>query len=406
MMRIAQINTTYGSADSTGRNVKELHEFFKETGCESRVYVTRINNKEEEKTSDIILFSNKLDEKSHAILSRVTGFQGYFSHITTKALIRELKQYCPSVILLNVLHSNCINFELLFRYIAENQIPVIFVLHDCFFFTGHCCHYIDVKCEKWKKECGGCPSMRKWNKSLFFDTSRRALADKKRWYDAIKIKGVIAVSHWLEDEARQSILKDARITTVYNWVDQTIFKPTVEFPIEWKNFKGKQIALAVASVWGDDKGLQEIKRVALECPELIIVMIGANINGVETMENIYTVGIVNNNTKLAEYYSAASVFLNPSRQETFGKTTAEALACGTPVVAYRTTACTELIDDTRGALAELGDAAGYIREVKKVLKNGKGYYRGAALDFAHRKFDSKTKMLQYMDAIHSLIEEN
>ena len=347
-----------------------------------------------------------MDEKSHAILSRVTGFQGYFSHITTKALIRELKQYCPSVILLNVLHSNCINFELLFRYIAENQIPVIFVLHDCFFFTGHCCHYIDVKCEKWKKECGGCPSMRKWNKSLFFDTSRRALADKKRWYDAIKIKGVIAVSHWLEDEARQSILKDARITTVYNWVDQTIFKPTVEFPIEWKNFKRKQIALAVASVWGDDKGLQEIKRVALECPELIIVMIGANINGVETMENIYTVGIVNNNTKLAEYYSAASVFLNPSRQETFGKTTAEALACGTPVVAYRTTACTELIDDTRGALAELGDAAGYIREVKKVLKNGKEYYRGAALDFAHRKFDSKTNMLQYMDVIHSLIEEN
>ena len=110
--------------------------------------MTRINNKEEEKTSDIILFSNKLDEKGHAILSRVTGFQGYFSHITTKALIRELKQYCPSVILLNVLHSNCINFELLFRYIAENQIPVIFVLHDCFFFTGHCCHYIDVKCEK------------------------------------------------------------------------------------------------------------------------------------------------------------------------------------------------------------------------------------------------------------------
>ncbi len=164
--------------------------------------------------------------------------------------------------------------------------------------------------------------------------------------------------------------------------------------------------MAVASVWGDDKGLQEIKRVALECPELIIVMIGANINGVETMENIYTVGIVNNNTKLAEYYSAASVFLNPSRQETFGKTTAEALACGTPVVAYRTTACTELIDDTRGALAELGDAAGYIREVKKVLKNGKEYYKGAALDFAHRKFDSKTNMLQYMDAIHSLIEEN
>ena len=210
----------------------------------------------------------------------------------------------------------------------------------------------------------------------------------------------------MEEEARQSILRDAQITTVYNWVDQTIFKPAMEFPTEWKDFEGKQIALAVASVWGDDKGLQEIKRVALECPELIIVMIGANINGVETMENIYTVGIVNNNTKLAEYYSAASVFLNPSRQETFGKTTAEALACGTPVVAYRTTACTELIDDTRGALAELGDAAGYIREVKKVLKNGKEYYRGAALDFAHRKFDSKTNMLQYMDVIHSLIEEN
>lgn len=404
MMKIAQINATYGSSDSTGRNVKELHNFFKTNGCESKVYVTRADADDLNPNSDVTIFSNKVDGKIHALLSRITGYQGSFSRIETKRLIKAIKKYNPDVIILNVLHSNCINFKLLFGYIAREHVPVLFVLHDCFFFTGHCCHYVDVKCEKWKEECGGCPSMKKWNKSLFFDTSRKSLMDKKKWYSNIRKKGVIAVSHWMEGEAHKSILSKAKIYTIYNWVDQSVFKPVSSFPEEWRIFGEKKIALAVASVWGEDKGINEIKQLALECPDLIIVMVGTNVDGVDSIENIYMVGKVTDNTKLAEYYSAASVFLNPSKQETFGKTTAEALSCGTPVVTYKTTACTELVDDTRGALAEPGDISEYISKVKDVLKNGKEYYTNAALDFAHNSFDSHTNMQQYMDAIESIIK--
>lgn len=405
MMKIAQINTTYGNADSTGRNVKELHNFFEKSGFESKVYVARINNEIEMLDKNIIFFSSKLDEKIHAILSRITGYQGYFSYLSTVVLISRLKKYAPDVIILNVLHSNCINFSLLFKYIAKEEIPVIFVLHDCFFFTGHCCHYIDVQCEKWKNECGGCPSMKKWNKSLFFDTSRKSLADKKKWYDEIRIKGVIAVSHWLEEEAKQSILHKAQITTIYNWVDQNVFKPNINISSEWNKFYGKKIALAVASFWGEDKGLQEIQQLAVECPNLEIIMVGGNIKEAENIKNIHAIGTVHSAEKLAELYAMADVFLNPSKMETFGKTTAEALSCGTPVVAYRTTACMELVDNTRGALARLGDVDDYIEKAKYVLEKGKTYYSEASVKFAQENFNSMVNMQQYVDVINALIKE-
>ena len=404
-MKIAQINTTYGITDSTGRNVKELHNYFERNGYESRVYVTRINNETEKNDPGIVFFSNAFDGKIHALLSRMTGLQGYFSYFATIKLIKSLKEYAPDVILLNVLHSNCINFNLFYEYVSKLEVPIIFVLHDCFFFTGHCCHYIDVQCEKWKNECGGCPSMKKWNKSLFFDTSRKSLADKKKWYDRIRIKGVIAVSHWLEEEAKQSILHKAQITTIYNWVDQNVFKPNINISSEWNKFYGKKIALAVASFWGEDKGLQEIQQLAVECPNLEIIMVGGNIKEAENIKNIHAIGTVHSAEKLAELYARADVFLNPSKMETFGKTTAEALSCGTPVVAYRTTACMELIDNTRGALARLGDVDDYIEKAKYVLEKGKTYYSEASVKFAQENFNSMVNMQQYVDVINALIKE-
>ena len=402
-MKIAQINTTYGSADSTGRNVRELHKYFENNGHESRVYVTCVNNETEKGEQGIVLFSNRIDEKGHALLSRITGLQGYFSHLTTQKLIENLRAYQPDVILLNVLHSNCLNFNLFYNYVAKEGIPIIFVLHDCFFFTGHCCHFIDVKCEKWKKECGNCPSMKKWNKSLFFDTSKKALQDKKEWYDKISNKGVIAVSHWLEKEAKKSILKSAKVTTIYNWVDQEIFRPDQREPEEIKELKGKKIVLAVASYWSEDKGLKEVKKIADRCPDTEIIMVGANVTEVDDIKNIHAVGIIRDAEKLAEYYASADVFVNPSKQETFGKTTAEALACGTPVVAYETTACLELVDETRGALAELDNIEDYIAKTQMVLKNGKEYYTEAALEFAHANFNGQINMSQYIQLIDSVI---
>lgn len=405
-MRIAQINATYGDADSTGRNVKELNRFFKKEGHAVCSYVVSLNNENETVDESVHFFSGRTDQKIHGFLSRLTGLQGYFSVGATRKLIKDIREFNPDVIILNVLHSNCINFRMLFNFIAEQGIPVIFVLHDVFYFTGHCCHYIDVNCYRWKEKCGNCPSVHDWNISWFFDTSAKVLRDKKKWYRALKYKGVVAVSHWLEDAARESILSGSRFTTIYNWVDQKVFTHTERRPEIYQRLGDRKTALAVASVWDEKKGLSDIIALAESCPEIEIIMIGPVPDAVIPVTNIMPVGKVYSSQEMAEYYSAADVFINPSIQETFGKTTAEALSCGTPVVAYRTTACKELVDSDRGELVPLGNMKGFIEKTRRVIVRGKSNYFNSAVSFAQKNFQLENNARRYLDFITKLVEDS
>lgn len=404
-MKIVQLNTTYGMADSTGRNVKELHNYFMHEGCESYVYVSRFNDETSKSEVNVKLFSNKLDQKIHAVLSRITGLQGYFSKKSTQRLLKELTVIRPDVVILNVLHSNCINFEILFSYLADEKIATVLVLHDCFFFTGHCCHYVDSNCTRWKDNCGNCPSMKMWNKSLFFDTSEKALRDKKEWFskfDSLNLN-VVAVSKWMENEVRKSILKIANIAFIYNWVDLKNFEYTNELPVKLPKQRKKYIAVAVASYWDDNKGLNDIIKLSERINDLTVLVIGHWNSKFKVYNNIFEVGIVQDMREMARYYSIADVFLNPSKQEAFGKTTAEALACGTPVVAYRTTACTELVNRERGALAECGNTEDYISKVREVLNNGREFYSMRATEFSKENFDGIKNMKTYLKLIEDVV---
>lgn len=401
-MKIVQINTTYGESDSTGRNVKELHEYFKEKGNESRVFVTCVTGNTDEGVS---LFSNKPDMKIHALLSRATGLQGYFSAFTTGKLIKEIDIARPDVIILNVLHSNCINFQKLFRYMADTGIVPVIILHDCFFYTGHCCHYIGDKCYRWKESCGNCPSKKRWNTSWFFDKSRKSLKDKKSWYNWFNKMGVVAVSGWIGEDVKESILSDADMAIIFNWVDFDIFHPGCQVPDEMRDDKRLYSAVAVASYWSEDKGLTEIYETARAMPDMTIYMIGRISDIPSDITNIVLVGLIDDNSVLAGFYACADVYLNPSKQETFGKTTAESLSCGTPVVVYDTTACRELVDETRGAVARVNDVEDYIKRVRTVLAYGKTHYSDYAIRFSYENFDKEKNLKKYIEFIEALVKE-
>ena len=405
-MKIVQINTTYGMADSTGRNVRELHHYFQSKGEESFVFATQYNEDGSSNDKNVFLFSNLFDQKLHAFLSRLSGLQGYYSKSSTKKLLLDLDKILPDVVILNVLHSNCINFKELFYFLSKKQIVTILVLHDCFFYTGHCCHYIDVGCTRWMHYCGNCRSMNKWNKSYFFDTSQKSLQDKKTWYSNIHKLNVIAVSKWLELDVNKSILKNAHITTIYNWLELETFKYTNLVPERIKKYKHRHLALAVASFWDQDKGIDDIIEVAKQIPELTIILIGRTKEQFEQHKNIISLGLIKDMDEMAKYYSCVDIFLNPSKQETFGKTTAESLACGTPVVAYDSTAFKELIDSSRGALAEYGNRRDYIEKVKDVMRKGRKYYSISATRFAKENFNGKINMELYYQFIKSAVDRN
>lgn len=405
-MKVAQINVTYGNADSTGRNVKELHEYLLDKGIHSCVYTSKVND-DTKIDKEICLFSSAADKKTHALLSRLTGLQGYFSIASTKKLVRKLSEEQPDAVILHVLHSNCINFPILCRYLAENDIPTVLVLHDCWYFTGHCCHFAQNECAKWQQDCRCCQHIHEWNCSWFFDTAHKCLRDKQKWFGSIPRLGVVGVSDWITSEAKKSILKNAAsIQRIYNWIDLEIFRPqdTKDLRAELSIREDEKVLLGVASGWSDRKGLQEMLLVAKTIPDCRVIMIGIMPPNIDVPSNMLCTGTIREPKLLTRYYALADVFLNPSIQETFGKTTAEALACGTPVVAYKTTACTELVGCTRGEAVEQVDKNAFVSAVKKVLQQK--WNNNQLRSFAEQNFNKNCNIEEYIRMIHSLKRKN
>lgn len=403
-MKVVQINGSYGNADSTGRNVKETHQWLKNHNFESIVYTASFNE-QPPVDPNVRIFSNVIDKKFHGLLSRLIGLQGYFSVLSTKKLIQHLKKDNPDGVILHVLHSNCINFPILCHYLAQNDIPTILVLHDCWYFTGHCCYFTQSNCVKWQQDCRCCPQIHEWNKSWLFDTAHRCLQDKKKWFEAIPRLGVVGVSDWITGEAKKSILKDAAVLKrIYNWIDLETFKPqdTTELRKQLGIEQSQKVLLGVASGWSDRKGLAEMLQAAREFPDSKVIMVGNVPQNIKAPSNMLCVGTIRQPELLAKYYAMADVFVNPSIQETFGKTTAEAICCGTPVVAYKTTACTELVGETRGITVELGETKRFIVAIGTILSEEKERYRLASHNFAQDNFRMEQNFEIYLDVIKEL----
>lgn len=402
-MRVLQINAVYGKS-STGRTTKELDEYLLSQGIDSLVAVSQSNCVKD----NIFVIGDKKDRKIHALMSRMLGKQAYFSKTVTKRLIEYIGVQKPDIIHLRNLHGNYINFPDLMNYIIEKNISVVVTLHDCWFFTGKCCHYTDVHCQKWQENCGKCPELKKWSKSWFFDRSSQMLNDKKELFSQIPKLAVVGVSDWITNEARKSILKDAFcIKRIYNWIDLDIFIPDNGGTIrEEYNCESEFVVLGICEKWTEEKGINIFVKLAEKMPEVKFLMVGKVPARFIPPKNMICAGSIRDTKKIAQFYSAADVFLNPSVQETFGKTTAEAIATGTPVVGYNTTATPELIGEGCGEVVELNcDISELENSILRVKNNGKGFYKDACVKYARESFDKEKLINEYIELYKYLLKQ-
>lgn len=293
------------------------------------------------------------DTRLHGKLSLYTGLNGFFSVIPTIRLIIRLKKIKPDLIHLHNLHGWYVNFPILFRYIKKSRIPVIWTLHDCWSFTGQCPHFTMAGCDKWKRGCFSCPQIHVYPESKV-DVTRLMWKLKKKWFTGIENMTLVTPSKWLAGLVKQSFLKDYPIKVINNGIDLDVFKPAVSDFRQKYGIEGKYMLLGVSFGWSKRKGLDVFIRLAQQLPENYkIVLVGTD-DAVDDVlpENIISIHRTEDQRELAEIYSAADLFVNPTREENYPTVNMESLACGTPVLTFNTGGSPEIIDDSCGAVME------------------------------------------------------
>lgn len=399
-MKIVQINANY-AIGSIGRTTAELHEWLMQNGYESYVFTPQLNVK----AKNVFKIGNKFDHKLHGFFSRLIGLQGYFSIVSTWLLIQKLKQIKPDIIHLRNLHGNYICLPLLLEYVGKTNIGCVVTLHDCWFFTGHCCHYTKPKCKRWLEHCGNCPMKKYDNVSWFFDFSSKILKDKQRLFSNIKRLAIIGNSIWTMNQAKMSILKNAAlIDYIYNWIDTSIF-----YPRRTKNYWnklniGKEAfsILGVCDGWSDKKGLKVFVELSKRLPDCHFILVGGIKELITLPSNISVIERTLNNDELCEYYTYADVLLNPSLEETFGKVSAEALCCGTPIIVNRATANPELVGNGCGYIVDNNDVELYLVYINKIRLAGKRIYSSNCISFANKNFGKERNIRAYIDVYEKI----
>lgn len=399
-MKILQINPIVGHS-STGRAVSELDRYFFSKGhiC----YVACIDGYG---SSNIYKIGSRFDHKLHAFLSRLTGFEASFSRFATWKLINYMKMLHPDVVKIGIIHSNYLNYKMLFNFLGKNDVPTVIVLDDCWHFTGKCMHYTNNGCYKWKIGCGNCPHLENGLPTWFFDQTSRLLTMKQNAVKSVRRLGVVGVSDWITNEAKQSVLQTAKIIKrIYNWIDLTDFHPIADRNIMKSKYSlsDKYVVLGVASSWKEGKGIDDFIRLAgILDEQAAIVLVGRIPSEISLPNNVVHIQETHDVKELAAIYSMADVFLTFSKEESFGKVSAEALACGTPVICYDATACPELVGPNCGEVVPVGDFAGVVRAIETVRRRDKEAYSPYCVSFAGQNFSLEKSADEYLRLFEQL----
>lgn len=343
-------------------------------------------------------------EYMHFAESLLFDNHGLASRCATKRVVEEIKKIKPDVIQLHCIHGYYLNYKILFEYLNATNIPVVWTFHDCWAFTGHCAHFVTAGCDKWKIECYNCPLKTDYPKSLI-DNSRRNFNLKKRLFSSNKNLHIVAVSNWLADLTRQSFLKDKDINVIHNGVDLISFSPKkVQKPERFR-------VLGVSGVWYKDKGLYDFYKLRelLDKNEYEIVMIGLTSEQIKELpDGIIGIERTTSVSGLAEYYSSADVFVNPTYADSFPTVNMEALACGTPVITYNTGGSPEIIDELSGYVVEQGDIEGAASIIKILAdKNTEELLeqRRQCRLRAEQQFDKKKCFDHYIELYEGLLNK-
>ena len=407
--RVLLVNTVAGTG-SVGRLVTGLYDALTDAGYECLIAYGRKESVVDGYNAYRI--GSDFEVYMHGALSRTNDKHGYYSRRATKRFIEVIEDFDPDIIHLHNVHGYYLNIEILFRYLKESGRRIIWTLHDCWTFTGHCSHFEYIGCNKWQTGCHSCEQLNEYPKSFGADNSVANYALKKELFTGFDNLTLVTPSEWLKDRVAQSFMREYHTIVVPTGIDLTQFRP-IEEEIDDSNLifnlrnsmnlRGKHVLLGVANPWRERKGLLQFETLAKTLDDrYAIVLLGLNDDQLnELPESIIGLERTDSVMELAALYSMADIYVNLTLEDTFPTTNIEALACGTPVVTYKAGGAAESIDDTCGISVERNSIQGVIAALDKILSSkGINYTVDNCLRRA-RLYDKNYRFHEYIQEVYN-----
>lgn len=410
-MKIMQINTVAVNG-STGRIAEAIGKAAIKAGHES--YIAYGRGDPGTSASQLIKIGDKCSVYEHVIATRLFDRQGLESRRATKQFLKHLDTIKPDIIHLHNLHGSYINYDILFSYLSKKRIPVVWTLHDCWPFTGHCVHYTAVECNRWMTGCHNCPRLKSYPKSLYTDRSCANYLDKKRSFLQLDNMIIVAVSNWLAEVIKRSFLNKYPIGVIHNGIDTDAFYPRQKSIGKIRKKYGlsdKFLVLGVATGWSNENGLYEFIELSrrLDSKRFKVMLVGVDDKVKKLLpEDLLGIGRTDSQEELAELYTTSDIFINGSFEETFGLVTVEAMACGTKVIVFDSTACPEVVNDNAGYIVERHDIDAIVEIINKEAQNQETDNSNSfkISDYARKNFDHKNMAKEYIRVYDEIYRQN
>ena len=400
-LKVVEINAAHML--STGTIMLQIAEKARNEGIEVTTFSKETRTAKKVHIDHHYLVGSVWENTLNRYIAWYTDFQDVGSYFGTKKLVKQLKEIKPDVIHLHDIVGWYINIKVLFNYLKKAGIPIVWTFHDCWAYTGRCIYYSNVGCDAWKSGCKKCIQKDGYPTTKIFDRASWNFKRKKKLFTGIDNVTIVTPSEWLKNETKQSFLKDYPCVVINNGVERKIFKPTdSEFRKKY-NLENKKIVLGVCSAWEQErKGINYMFDLSQKLDSSYqVVLVGVKPDENYTVpDNIIGIEKTANAKEIAQIYTAADVFVNPTLEDNFPMTHIEALACGTPIVTFDTGGAVETVNENTGIVVPQRDKEKLLAAVKEVCNSDKDY-KTLCLEES-KKYDKEDLYKKYIELYRSV----
>lgn len=354
MRNIAIINN--GDSGSTGNIAMNLHHDLIKAGYNS---VFCYGRGKAGNNYDTYRIDNAAEYRWHALLTRITGKQGFYSQKATSRLLTLFKNRNIDTIFIVCIHGYYINERRLYQYIAECNIRLIHIMIDEYAYTGKCAYHDG--CERFLTGCGRCPHKKDYPSNLFLDGSKVVFESKLSAYKKLNNAVFVGPQFVVEQAQKSPLFQNIKTEILDESIDTEIFRPkNVENIRKQLGIKSSKIVILTVVPYYGEKRDRKGGRYFIELAHLfekddrfVFVHVGyLNKKKEHLPNNFIPIGYISDLSLLAEYFSLGDIFVFPSLLDTMPNACLDALACGTPLLCFNVSGMPYIANDEVATFVE------------------------------------------------------